>query len=90
MAKAKGSKATKPKELPVVLQNLDDESQDESDVEIKVDGEIEKDETEEELERLVFGDSAGFKAGLRDFDNEDDVEEEDDTGLEGLDDAAVG
>lgn len=67
----------------------------ESDVEIKVDGEPEKDATEEELERLVFGDSAGFREGLRDVssDEAEDVEEEEQegvTGLEGLDDAQVG
>ncbi|KJX92726.1 small nucleolar ribonucleoprotein complex subunit [Zymoseptoria brevis] len=89
MAKPKSSKATKQKKLPIALLDQQDESEEESEVEIKVDGEIEKDETEEELERLVFGDSAGFKAGLKDFDEEGEAGEEDGTGLEGLDDAAL-
>ncbi|KAF2766544.1 WD40 repeat-like protein [Teratosphaeria nubilosa] len=56
-----------------------------------MDGELEKDETEIELERLVFGDSAGFREGLRVAEKEDevDVDEDGDTGFEGLDDAAL-
>ena len=65
---------------------------DDSDVEIRI--EQEKDETEQELERLVFGDSAGFRRGFEDVALQDsadeDVEEGENTGLEGLDDADVG
>ncbi|KAK8206645.1 U3 snoRNP protein [Zalaria obscura] len=55
-----------------------------------------KDAAEEELEKLVFGDSVGFREGLRNFavkaagdsDEEEDAEElEAGAGLEGLDDA---
>ena len=63
----------------------------ESDVEIGLDAPAEKDATEQELERLLFGDSAGFRAGLgevAEIDREDD-EAEGATGLEGLDDAAL-
>lgn len=61
----------------------------------ELDSELEKDETEKELERLVFGDVEGFKESLKDFQLEDeddagDVGLRDTTGLEGLDDAAVG
>jgi hypothetical protein len=75
------------------MQEMVEEEDDESEAEIIVDGEIEKDETEEEeLERLVFGDSTGFREGLRDFDAEDTSEPDYDatTGFEGLDDAQVG
>lgn len=67
--------------------------EDDSDGEFESDGEPEKDETEVELERLVFGDSAGFREGLRDFareEREDEGAEEETTGLEGLDNADVG
>ncbi|KAF7185774.1 putative U3 small nucleolar RNA-associated protein 18 [Pseudocercospora fuligena] len=92
MAKSKQVKASKRQEI--VQQPTppaqDEEMEDESDVEIVVDGEMEKDETEEELERLVFGDSAGFREGLKDFDAEEvEEQEEDGTGLEGLDDAQL-
>lgn len=63
----------------------------ESDVEIGLDAPAEKDATEQELERLLFGDRAGFRAGLgevAEIDREDD-EAEGATGLEGLDDAAL-
>lgn len=60
----------------------------ESDVEISVESEAEQDETEEELEHLVFGDRAGFRERLKSFPNKD--VSEDATGLEGLDDAEVG
>ncbi|KAF2747124.1 U3 small nucleolar RNA-associated protein-like protein [Sporormia fimetaria CBS 119925] len=45
-------------------------SDDEGSVDVEMDDEEqapEKDDSEEELERLVFGDSAGFRAGLDDF-----------------------
>lgn len=51
------------------------------------DDEMEKDDVEEELERLVFGDSAGFREGLRDFGGaavDDDTEDAQDGGLEGI------
>jgi len=75
-----------------------DEMEEESDVEIIVDEQPEKDETELELENLVFGDSAGFREGLKGFalDEQEDGEGEEHEeasltdGLEGLDDADVG
>ena len=103
MAKSKQAKAAKKQQQIVQqptppAQDSDEEmnemveDEDESEAEIIVDGEIEKDETEEELERLVFGDSTGFREGLRDFDAEDISEPDYDatTGFEGLDDAQVG
>lgn len=66
---------------------------DNSEVESDVESEVEKDETEEELERLVFGDSAGFRERLKGFPQEEAAgseDEQDITGLEGLDDAEVG
>uniref|UniRef100_A0A2D3URM3 Related to UTP18 Possible U3 snoRNP protein involved in maturation of pre-18S rRNA n=1 Tax=Ramularia collo-cygni TaxID=112498 RepID=A0A2D3URM3_9PEZI len=60
----------------------------ESEVEIMLDNEIPKDETEAELERLVFGDSGAFREGLKDF-NPDGEEDDGVGGLEGLDDAAL-
>lgn len=66
---------------------------DESDVEFQLDGETRKSEDEEELERLVFGDATGFQRGLKDFKNRElDVREsaDENTGLEGLEDADVG
>lgn len=101
-ATAKAKKSTAPNRVDFVQQpspRADEESdnEQESDVEIKVDGVPQKDETEEELERLVFGDSAGFREGLRDVssDEAEEIEDEDQdqdgtTGLEGLDDAQVG
>lgn len=53
----------------------------------------EKDEAEEELERAVFGDSVGFRQGLKNFGLEEDEEDEevdyeaDEGGLEGMADA---
>ena len=69
--------------------------EEDSDIDIEVDGVEEKDETEQELERLVFGDSAGFREGLRDFaldrqESESEDGEDAAVGLEGLDDADVG
>ncbi|KAK3671755.1 U3 snoRNP protein [Recurvomyces mirabilis] len=67
-----------------------DES-DDSDVEFVLDGEPERDESEQELERVVFGDSAGFRQGLKDVVLVDVDEDEESkiptTGLEELDDA---
>lgn len=102
MAKSKQSKIAKKQETvqqPTPSSydeddEQDDESDVESDVEIEVgDGELEKDEAEEELERLVFGDSSGWREGLRDSaPGEGEEQEQDDgtTGLEGLDNAQVG
>ena len=42
----------------------DEELSDAQDGDSDVDFEVEKDESEEELEHLVFGDSAGFRKGL--------------------------
>jgi len=66
------------------------EGEDESDVEFVLDGEVEKDETEQELERLVFGDSAGFRAGLAQVEEDVEAGADEETGLAGLDDADVG
>jgi len=77
---------------PTALQALDEQDED-MDIESEVDaGELEKDETEVELERLIFGDSAGFRDGLKDVALVDEEDEEDTGagGLEGLDDADVG
>ncbi|KAK5705790.1 U3 snoRNP protein [Elasticomyces elasticus] len=69
------------------------EEEDDSDVEFVLDREPEKDAVELELERLVFGDSAGFRAGLGELAVQDgeDVEEdeggEEATGYEGVEDA---
>lgn len=56
------------------------------------DEENEKDETEVELERLIFGDSAGFRDRLKGSALAVREEEEDNEqpGLDGLDDADVG
>ena len=56
-----------------------------------------KDSTEEELERLVFGDNAGFRAGLKKATQiatveglrQEDEEQEEATGLESAQDADV-
>ncbi|KAK5695702.1 U3 snoRNP protein [Elasticomyces elasticus] len=69
------------------------EEEDDSDVEFVLDREPEKDAVELELERLVFGDSAGFRAGLGELavQDGDDMEEdeggEEGTGYEGVEDA---
>lgn len=66
---------------------------DDSEVEFELVNEPEKDETEEELERLVFGDSAGFHKAIKSSAlTEEELNEREDeiTGLEGLDDADVG
>lgn len=76
-------------DIPIV----EEEDAGESEVESDVSSELEKDEVEEELEHLVFGDSAGFRERLKSFPQEDGVEGENEqgvTGLEGLDDAEVG
>lgn len=68
------------------------------------DNSIQKDKTELELEKLVFGDEAGFQEGLNTYErkyhtakqelvrgdhSDDDQAEQDQEGLEGLDDADV-
>jgi U3 small nucleolar RNA-associated protein 18 len=97
MAKSKQAKATKKQEETVQQPTppAQEGSDEGSDVEFVTEAELEKDEDEEELERLVFGDSEGFREGLRDF-KLDDGEDEDDggesdaqDGLEGMDDADV-
>jgi U3 small nucleolar RNA-associated protein 18 len=96
MAKSKQAKATKKHEETVQQPTppAQEESDAGSDVEFVTNGDLEKDEAEEELERLVFGDSEGFREGLKDFKlNDEDVEEDEGSdaqgGLEGLDDADV-
>jgi U3 small nucleolar RNA-associated protein 18 len=96
MAKLKQAKASKKQEETVQQPTppVQEESDAGSDVEFVTDGDMEKDEAEEELERLVFGDSEGFREGLKDFKlNDEDAEEGEDGdaqgGLEGLDDADV-
>ena len=77
---------------PEILQALNERDED-MDIESgEDDEELEKDETEVELERLIFGDSAGFKDGLKDVALVDGEDDEDTRagGLEGLDDADVG
>ncbi|KAK0283686.1 U3 snoRNP protein [Friedmanniomyces endolithicus] len=83
------SKAPKPRLLQQPTPPEQGEDEDESDVEDARDGGWGKDVTELELDRLVFGDSAGFRAGLGDVALHEGVEEgaDDDTGLGGLDDA---
>jgi hypothetical protein len=73
-------------------EEADAEASEASEVEFEVQSLPEKDETEEELEQLAFGDSAGFRKGLSSFAAGREQEEEDQpgTGLEGLDDADVG
>lgn len=73
--------------------DMEQEEEDEdSDIEVNLGGELERDETEEELERLVFGDSAGFREGLKEFSLGDDEADEQHgaNGLAGLEDADVG
>jgi hypothetical protein len=96
MAKSKQAKASKKQEETVQQPTppVQEESDAGSDVEFVTEGDLEKDEAEEELERLVFGDSEGFREGLKDFKlNDEDAEEGEDSdaqgGLEGLDDADV-
>nr|OQO31750.1 hypothetical protein B0A51_00652 [Rachicladosporium sp. CCFEE 5018] len=82
-----------------VRQGSDNEAEleeDDSDVEFDLgDGDEEeeaKDEDEAELERLVFGDSKGFRENLKNFSLDSEKDDEDgagETGLEGLDDAAL-
>lgn len=77
-----------------VLDSEVEEDGDNSDFKIDIDNEIGKDESEEELEHLVFGDSKGFGSGLKTFLAEKDRQVDDNaqfgTGLEGLNDAEVG
>jgi U3 small nucleolar RNA-associated protein 18 len=62
--------------------------------------EYERDSEEDELERLVFGDAAGFRQGIKGFKTSDelakgkelvlvDTDRETGTGLEAIDDADV-
>jgi U3 small nucleolar RNA-associated protein 18 len=79
-------------------EDMQEDSDEEMGEEYGDDGEPELiDEDELELERLVFGDSAGFREGLKGFTGDkarreevvDDSLEDGATGLEGLDDADV-
>jgi hypothetical protein len=96
MAKSKLAKAARKQEETVRQPTPPayEGSEEGSDVDFVTEAELEKDEAEEELERLVFGDSEGFREGLRDFKLDDDEVEEDGndsdaSGLEGMDDADV-
>lgn len=96
MAKSKQAKANKKKEETVQQPTppAQDEMDEGSHVEFVTEGGIEKDDAEEELERLVFGDSEGFREGLKDFnlddqEAEDDEDDASDDGLAGMDDADV-
>lgn len=97
MAKSKQAKASKKQEKTVQQPTppTHDGSDEGSDVEVVTEGNLEKDAAEEELERLVFGDSEGFREGLKDFnlDDEEAGEGEDESasedGLAGMDDADV-
>ncbi|KAK6435738.1 U3 snoRNP protein [Oleoguttula sp. CCFEE 5521] len=89
---------TRQTELQVRPGSDDEEEVVENDSEIEFgpghdDEEEAKDDDEAELERLVFGDSDGFRQNLKNFslDTEKDEGEDgaDSTGLEGLDDAAL-
>jgi len=79
-----------PRRLQVQLKELAREGHGDEDM-------GEKDDVETELERLVFGDSAGFRQGMQDFSlariGEQDLEDEDDEapadGLEGIADSDV-
>lgn len=74
----------------VMRQDESDEGM-EQDIEEVEDDESKKDDAEMELERLIFGDSAGFRDGLKGsaLAAQED-EDEDGAGLDGLDDADVG
>ncbi|KAL1310833.1 hypothetical protein AAFC00_001069 [Neodothiora populina] len=89
---------------PIAVQTKDDSASEASDIEAATDYALqndddmsvdEKSEGEEELEKAVFGDSVGFRDGLRAFANADqeadsDVAEEDQeagAGLEGIADS---
>ena len=77
-------------EEEVEMRDLDNEVE-ELESEGEYESEPEKSGTEEELEKLVFGDSAGFRHSLKSSALnavEEDADEQ--TGLEGLDDADVG
>lgn len=87
MAKSKKSRDSVQQPTPPTQDEAEDAD---SDVEIVLDGEMERDEAELELERAVFGDSAGFREGLREVEQDQEETEEGVTGLEGLDDADVG
>ena len=77
MAKSKQAKAARKPEETVQQPTppAQEGSEEGSDVEFVTEAELEKDEAEEELERLVFGDSEGFREGLRDFKLDDDEAE---------------
>ncbi|KAK2740239.1 hypothetical protein FQN55_008965 [Onygenales sp. PD_40] len=101
--KATTSARSVPDEFPAQQAILDDDdtsSEGESDVDDDNDTPMPKDETEEKLERLLFGDTAGFHDALREEDIEglemvlargagSDSEggDEEEEGLEGVDDA---
>ncbi len=93
MSRSKQLLAEREDSSPEPQYAAEEQEESDSDVEIEVEEEIQKDDTEQELERLVFGDRAGFKDSLAKFSAEQTVaipETDENTGLEGLDDADVG
>ena len=86
----------RPRPASTVQEDLipqEDEDEEMDDGADDEDEESERDETELELERLVFGDSVGFREGLKDSAlavREDEEDDEQADGLDGLDDADVG
>lgn len=78
---------------PAQLTHIASDDDVDNDPGIESESEVEKSETEEELERLVFGDVDGFRTNLKGFESEQvelDGTANEGTGLEGLDDADVG
>lgn len=88
-----GVREDEPQEIEFA--EFEDEGEDFGDLEVKVGNQDEKDSTEEELERLVFGDSAGFRASLKKSKQiakaevQAEEEQEEDTGLGEAQDADV-
>lgn len=79
-----------PEEDLIPREDEDEEMEEEVDDEEE---ESDKDDAEIELERLVFGDSAGFREGLKGSAlalREEGEDDEQTAGLDGLDDADVG
>lgn len=93
MSRSKAVGLDAPEDSPEPQWEIDMDGEEESDVDVRLDVESDKSEAEEELERLVFGDAAGFRQNLKELARgnvDDEVFAEGTTGLEGLDDADVG
>lgn len=91
--KSANGSAKPKKDARTILQESEESASDNESVDI-----MDKDSDEEELDRLVLGDGAGFTAQLgqdMDFESGDDEEEkgqdeeQEDIGIEGVDDADV-